>query len=243
MKVTFLGTSHGLPEKERMCTCTMLETEGKTYIVDMGAPFADIAARRGIPYENIKSVFITHPHQDHYAGLISFLWIAKWHRPESTVQVWLPDEMLVNGLAPILDASPESSNTKIGTHLYGKGLFYDDGTLKAEALPNDHMKNVGNKSYGFKITAGNKKLLFTGDLTADMHDFPQEAFDDEYDLVVTECAHAAPQTLEAKLSNIKTKLCFINHIYPFEKMDYLGALDGKFGYKIVIGKDFDTVEI
>ena len=76
-----------------------------------------------------------------------------------------------------------------------------------------------------------------------MHDFPQVAFNEKFDLIVTECAHAMPQTLEEKLSRVKTDMAVINHIWPNEKMDYLGALDGKFGYKIIIGKDNDVVNL
>lgn len=244
MKITFLGTADGLPRKGRYCSCTMLEVGETIYFVDVGAPIADLIANRDdIEYERIKALFITHPHGDHHGGLPMFLSLEKWHHPDSKTQCYLPDKLIYNAVEPILAESPNDSNTNVKLHLFNEGKFYDDGVLTVEAIPNDHLKHVGRHSYGFKITAEGKKLLFTGDLTADMHDFPEVAFNEKFDLIVTECAHAKPQTLEEKLSRVKTDMTVINHIWPNEKMDYLGALDGKFGYKIIIGKDNDVVNL
>ena len=38
MKLTFLGTSHGVPEKHRKCTSVLLTVQGKHYIFDAGVP-------------------------------------------------------------------------------------------------------------------------------------------------------------------------------------------------------------
>ena len=38
MKITFLGTSHGVPAADRYCSCTMLEVNGAHYFIDAGAP-------------------------------------------------------------------------------------------------------------------------------------------------------------------------------------------------------------
>ena len=36
MKLTIMGSSHGIPEPNRSCTCFMIETGGDVYFVDMG---------------------------------------------------------------------------------------------------------------------------------------------------------------------------------------------------------------
>ena len=47
MKITFLGTSHGYPEKGRVVSCTMVETGGKIYIIDAGSA-VDERSTRGL---------------------------------------------------------------------------------------------------------------------------------------------------------------------------------------------------
>ena len=36
MKLTFIGSSHGIPEPHRKCSCLMVEAGKNIYFVDMG---------------------------------------------------------------------------------------------------------------------------------------------------------------------------------------------------------------
>ena len=38
MKISFLGTSHGITEKNQFCSSALVSTGGKHYLVDAGAP-------------------------------------------------------------------------------------------------------------------------------------------------------------------------------------------------------------
>ena len=38
MRLTFIGTSHGVPEPHRRCSSYLLETGGKYYVIDKGIP-------------------------------------------------------------------------------------------------------------------------------------------------------------------------------------------------------------
>ena len=72
MKITFLGTSHGVPAADRYCACTMLEVNGATYFIDAGAPLIDILLRRGTDLNTIRALFTTHLHGDHVNGVLAF---------------------------------------------------------------------------------------------------------------------------------------------------------------------------
>lgn len=243
MKLTFLGTSHGLPGKGRHCTCNMIEIGNDIYLVDAGAPISDIFFDRDIGFERVKSVFVTHQHMDHFAGLVHFLEIAKWHFRECKTQCYFSGERVIRALQPILDSRPDESNMKLGLHMYKEGTFYDDGKLKVTAIRTHHMDNVNSESYAFDAEAEGKSILFTGDLTETMYDFPEIAFEKHYDCVVTECAHAKPETLESKIAKLKTDAVVVNHIYPYRKMDYIAALDMKYGFRVMVGNDNDELDI
>ena len=73
MKITFIGSSHGVPEPNRKCTCIMIEVGANVYFIDMGAPAIDELRTRGISIDAVKGVFITHMHGDHTDGLIQFI--------------------------------------------------------------------------------------------------------------------------------------------------------------------------
>lgn len=72
MKITFLGTSHGVPEVNRFCTSVLLESGGKHYLIDAGAPISDLLIRNKVAFKDISAIFITHLHGDHVDGLVQF---------------------------------------------------------------------------------------------------------------------------------------------------------------------------
>lgn len=83
MKITFLGTgtSQGVPvitcqcsvccsddhRDQRLRTSALIETEGKTIVIDTGPDFRQQMLRAGV--QDIHSILITHHHKDHIAGL------------------------------------------------------------------------------------------------------------------------------------------------------------------------------
>ena len=64
MKITFLGSSCGVPQSDRYCSSAMIECGDRLYLLDAGAPVTDLLTRRGIDFARIKGVFITHMHED-----------------------------------------------------------------------------------------------------------------------------------------------------------------------------------
>ena len=62
MKITFVGTSHGIAEKDRYCSCTVVTVKGKHYVIDAGAPIYDLLQRYGFRFEDVAGIFITHTH-------------------------------------------------------------------------------------------------------------------------------------------------------------------------------------
>ena len=53
MRITFIGASHGVPEPNRKCSCTLIEISGRYYFVDMGTPAIDHLVTAGIPVDAV----------------------------------------------------------------------------------------------------------------------------------------------------------------------------------------------
>ena len=64
MKITFLGTSHGVPSEERYCQSMLLEIGENAYLIDAGAPVMNILLRRHFDLNRLKAIFLTHMHGD-----------------------------------------------------------------------------------------------------------------------------------------------------------------------------------
>ena len=69
MKITNFGTSHGDPTLEHFCSSTLLETQGRYYLIDAGEPANALLVRNGLCASRVSAVFITHMHIDHTGSL------------------------------------------------------------------------------------------------------------------------------------------------------------------------------
>lgn len=238
MKLTFIGTSHGVPEPERRCSCAMLEVSGRYYFVDMGTQAIEDLLHRGIAIDAVRGIFITHPHGDHVDGLVSFVDLANWYFKTATPEIFLPDAAIVTGMKAWISGIG-SGAIREGIHLnvYEAGVIYDDGFVKVTAIATEHCKNA----HSFLIEAEGKKLLFTGDLRHPTVDFPKVAFEEELDLIVVESAHFTPAATEEVLANAKVKRVLHNHVSPHwnEELAHMA----KNPHPYLYGKAFDGMEV
>ena len=98
MKLTFLGTSHGVPAADRFCSCAMLEVNGAHYLIDCGAPAAELLIRRGIPYTALRAIFTNHAHGDHTNGLLHLCDLSNWKFKDASYDVFLTEQALADAL-------------------------------------------------------------------------------------------------------------------------------------------------
>jgi len=199
MKITFLGTSHGVPEKNRRCSCTMIQVGSNIYFVDMGINALEELKNYDLDSKDVKAVFITHNHCDHTGGLYPFLaglncW---WHRFSNTaIYLPAPKDELINAMGQMKMATggtdPNFKNEFIEIEA---GQIYDDGLLKVTAFRTKHCE----VSYAFLFEAEGKRAFLSGDMSykGPKDDFPVEILEKENDLLVLESAHFdAPDLLE-----------------------------------------------
>ena len=185
MRITFLGTSHGVPEPNRKCSCTMIEAGGKIYFIDMGTPAVDGLRTRMIDIDSVKGVFITHMHGDHSNGLIPFTDIVNWYFRSADPDIVVPDMGAYHAIKAWLEVTKVPLNREIRFRETVVGLVYDDGVVRVTAFPTQHCA----KSYAFLIESDGKNVLFTGDLRNPNIDFPDIPTDIVLDLIVCEAAH------------------------------------------------------
>ena len=210
MKITFLGTSHGVPSAIRYCSSTMLEVNGALYLVDGGAPVADLLIRRGIAFDRVKAVFFTHMHSDHTDGIHEFLSLSSWYYRTCSLDVYIPDEKKLEAFRALHDLEED----RIRLHHMSAGVFYQDGNITVTAIPTRHIENGKRPSYAYAIdTSDGKRVIFTGDLHQnDAADFPQIAKDEASDAIICEQALFSVDTIFAHLRQCPTKQVWMNHV-------------------------------
>jgi ribonuclease Z len=98
MKITFLGTSHGVPAADRYCSSAMIEVNDSVYLIDAGAPAADLLIRRGVNLDTVKAVFTTHLHGDHVFGVIQMASLFNWFFKTADADFYLTEQAGIDAI-------------------------------------------------------------------------------------------------------------------------------------------------
>lgn len=208
MKITFFGSSHGVPEANRKCSCIMVEVGQNIYLIDLGTPAIDQLRRRGKSVDAVKGVFITHMHGDHTDGLIQFADLIAWYFKTPNPVIVLPDVKAEQVINSWLDLTLNGHHTSLEYRQTREGLVYDDGVVRVSAIPTQHCPG----SHAYVLEAEGKTVLFTGDLANPGRDFPY--MDKELDLLVCESAHFPTTDYLPVLDKQQTKNICVTHYSP-----------------------------
>ena len=208
MKITFFGSSHGVPEPDRKCSCIMIETGENIYFVDMGTPAIDELRRRGKDVDKVKGIFITHMHGDHTDGLIQFVDLLTWYFKTPDPVICLPIIEAAKVIDDWLKVTLNDGKKEIQYRKTEAGVIYDDGILKATAIPTQHCPGA----HAYVLEAEGKTVLCTGDLANPGRDFPY--VDKELDLLICESAHFPTTDYLPVLEKQKARTICVTHYSP-----------------------------
>lgn len=246
MKLTFLGTSHGVPAADRYCSSTMLEIGERRYFVDAGAPLIDMLIRRGVSLDTVKAIFTTHLHGDHVNGLLSLTDLFTWKFKTTDVDVFMTEQRGIDAVRAMLSAMlDELNDERVRFRLMTADTVFCDEAIRVTPFPTGHLAYAGRPAYSYLIEAEEKKILFSGDLSVRLAqaDFPKYALENEVDLLICEMAHFDAAAVEPYLARCRAKRVLFNHVYPLDKLERIEALNMKYGYPIATVNDGDEIEV
>lgn len=246
MKITFWGTSHGVPAHDRYCSCTLIESGDVFYLIDCGAPAVDLIHRNHLNINKLRAVFTTHAHSDHTFGIPALAELMNWYYRDSSADFFLTDKALADAMLNFMgagDASRVDSN-RLRFKIASTGVVYEDENIKVEYIPTCHM-GVGKPSYSILVTEGDKTILFSGDLSGGLchKDIPKIAFDEGVDVMVCEMAHFSLDDIKPYLERLKVRDLYFNHVFPLEKYDHIEAVKGSYPFNIYTPNDNDSFEL
>ena len=255
MKLICIGTSHGYPEKTRRCSSLLVEVKNSYYVIDTGTSVEEVMTAHSLPIDNIKGIFITHAHGDHIGALTTLVNnIASYHKGHR-VALHIPEKQVMDAFLNWVEALHFSSHNKTADwkeesvliSQAKEGLLYEDENVKVWAVRTDHAKHLETFAYVFE--AEGKRILFTGDLSGDFHDYPQIAYKKYFDAIVCELTHLynwvddlQPGVLE-RLSKSNTERFIFSHVYPKCESLLKERYPEVLGKRYEIAQDGDVFEI
>ena len=187
--ILFLGTSHGDPTLTRFCSSTLYRFENVSILVDTGEPVTALLVRHEIKSSMLNAVLLSHMHTDHIGGLPALITnITKYPSENRTTDFYFPDTEVIEPCRNFMNAvlAFERPDIVRFNTLESDGKIIIEN-VKITPLANDHMKRKNAPSYGFLFETENIRIIHTGDLSADFHDFPK--IDAPVDICVCEATH------------------------------------------------------
>lgn len=247
LTLTFLGTSHGVPDVDRYCSSTLLSVGEKRYFIDGGAPAADFLTRQSIPFSSVKALFNTHAHSDHLLACLPMLSLINWFYTDAAIDVYIPEETVVTAVRDLLTLSDGAfCPERVRFHAFGPDFVYDDGSIRLTPIPTKHLAHVGRPAYAFLVEAAGKRVLFSGDMRADLADFPEILYREPVDMFITECAHCSVKTLAEKLQDprFQAKAVTVTHIHPLPvKEPQFEELAKQLPFPLTVARDGQVITL
>lgn len=209
-RLILLGTGGGPGGRaDRAGIATLLELGGHRYLIDAGGGVSRQLALAGVAERDVPLVFLTHLHDDHYAGLLSLASFA-WSTRGAGMQLLGPAGTadLAHALGAVMEVNARIRNAESGQDRpvagflaardLAPGAGFADGTVSVKAIANSHYtlmdrnRAPGAQSLSYRFEASGKVVVFTGDTgpMAGLAEFARGA-----DVLVAEMATAADRAM------------------------------------------------
>lgn len=177
--LTLLGTGGGPGgNPDRAGIASLLTVDGTPYVIDAGEGVSRQLAKAGVSEAKVSTVFLTHLHDDHTAGLPGLATFAYTLRNKGMKIIGpVSTDALVDGVRAYMQVSsqirgaehPLQAPEKIITgEEVGDGQVYADDRVVVTAVENTHFRlpaatAAKHKSISYRFKTRDKVIVFSGD--------------------------------------------------------------------------------
>ena len=158
MKLSILGCYSATPRIIAHTTSQVLETRGHVFLIDCGEGTQIELRKHKIKFNQIKHIFISHLHGDHYFGLIGLISTFNLLNRDTNLHIYGP-----KGLKEIITLQIKLANSWTNyklifheLHSSSSDLIFEDEKISVHTIPLDH--RIYTNGFIFKEKPFNRKL-------------------------------------------------------------------------------------
>ncbi len=275
IQLVLLGTGTPNPDPDRFGSSVALVVDDVPYLVDAGPGVVRRAAAayqqgvKGLEVNRLSTLFLTHHHSDHTAGLPDLMltpWVLERNQP---LKIFGPkgtqsmiDHLLVayqEDIRERLEGLEQANDVghRIEVEEIEAGFFYRDDRVEVEAFKAVH----GSwPAFGFKFKCGNQTIVLSGDTT--LHDDMNQHYEG-CDVLIHEVysanqlkqrpakwqtyhssVHTSTEQLAQLANQVQPKLLILYHqlLWGASEQDLLSEIRDHYNGAVVSGNDLDIFE-
>ncbi len=140
MKLTILGCFSATPQNNKNPTAQVLEIKKHQFLIDCGEGTQVQLRKNKIKFNQIKRIFISHLHGDHYFGLVGLISTMRLLTRENELHIYAP-----KGLKEVITMQMKLADSWTNFPLYFHVLkslepevIYEDDQVIVTTIPLDH---------------------------------------------------------------------------------------------------------
>jgi len=220
MKLTVVGSGDAFGSGGRLQTCYHVALPGEEVLIDCGATAVIGMERLGLVPDRVSTIFISHLHGDHFAGLVWWLlhahYVTKRTVPLTIAGPVGIEQRFTSAAETLFPGSP-----KIERRFEMRFVEYTEATPltvgSVQVTPYEVSHPSGAPPYALRFEAGGKILSFSGDTEWVESLLPTAA---GADLFIAECFsfdvqvgyHMTWRNIEKNLDRLGAKRVMLTHM-------------------------------
>lgn len=231
MEIRLLGAAPGLPQKDKHHSCVFCRTSKRSYLLDCGEGTSQQLLKYGLTHDLIDSIYISHLHPDHFAGLFMLLQMYYLQRRSNSLNIYLPEEVeKIKGIFPLMYTYQERFSFAVNFLSMEENrdeqiipLFSDHLLTYSKFIEQSGYKNP-MRSWSFVLDAEDKKVVFSSDIATLSHLKP---YLETADLFILDALHPKAEEILFFIKEAKEKKIILTHGIANELLLELNKLNAK----------------
>jgi ribonuclease BN (tRNA processing enzyme) len=247
MKLTIVGSGDAFGSGGRLQTCYHLAVGGEQHLVDCGATALIGMQQLGLDPDRVSTIFISHLHGDHFAGLVWFLLHAHYVTQRTAPLTIVGPAGIAQRFTAAAEALfPKSTEIERRFEMrfmeHAERVPLDLGAVRV--TPFEVCHPCGAPPYALRFESGGKVLAFSGD-TKWVDSLLVAA--DGADLFITECFsyseptgyHMAWRDIERNIDRLAARRVLLTHMGP----DMLANRQHVHDERVVLAEDGMQIDV
>ena len=246
MRLVTVGTGTAAPSPHRVQSGHLVEAGEVRVLIDCGSGVSFRMAQRGIRWQDVTHLAITHFHADHTTDLATLVYAWRYGQLPPREQ-------------PLEIIGPPGTLALVARHAdaFGRGLLAPGFPLTVRELPPGGSLPLGDsttissrkvphteESVAYSIERGGRRVVYTGDTGPD----PElGAWARGCDVLLAECSlpsamamaiHLTPEQCGELAADAAPALLALTHFYPpVEQVDIVALVGERFGGPLALAVD------